>query len=526
MAENTRSLAVALRTLFSLLGAFMLATLLYTLFTDGSPFRKELLTPWMAATLIDFYINVVALAVWVAYKESNWISSFLWIIFLICFGSIATCSYIVLQFLKLSPQESSQDPMYYVLLRNPNKTTAAEPKRKNSFVVALRALFGILGVFMLGTIVYTLVTDGSPFRMELLTPWMAATLVDFYINVVAISVWIAYKESSWINAAFWIILLICFGSAATSTYIVWQLFQISCQDPVYLILVRHGDRQGHSESHSGLGAKPPPQPKGGQQVFGLRMTWLRDWIVHIPDEQPQIHSGSALLCHTYHTLCTAALRDVMDITGCMPLLVSWIYHRFPSFSPVRYDVVRFPLASRLAGLGQESRDRHDGKIYFGVHLTRISSYVRLYPTDLWNEEATWGQQHKPVDPVNVDDYLFKTTRGDDTWWPEQHHEWWDGGDPQHGEGDQQLLDEEAEYARQENILEGDIPAAHVELSTDAFFVDHEADMDRRLMLGTSIPNHHSADDTAWNQTQFNIGSDIKINIDDMFQIVDATGDVP
>ncbi|XP_057732135.1 uncharacterized protein LOC130947448 isoform X1 [Arachis stenosperma] len=255
MAENTRSLAVGLRTLFSLLGAFMLATLLYTLFTDGSPFRKELLTPWMAATLIDFYINVVALAVWVAYKESNWISSFLWIIFLICFGSIATCSYIVLQFLKLSPQESSQDPMYYVLLRNPNKTTAAEPKRKNSFVVALRALFGILGVFMLGTIVYTLVTDGSPFRMELLTPWMAATLVDFYINVVAISVWIAYKESSWINAAFWIILLICFGSATTSTYIVWQLFQISCQDPVYLILkanirgflMRHNSNGGYEQ---------------------------------------------------------------------------------------------------------------------------------------------------------------------------------------------------------------------------------------------------------------------------------------
>ncbi|XP_025621176.1 uncharacterized protein [Arachis hypogaea] len=135
------------------------------------------------------------------------------------------------------------------------RTTAAEPKRKNSFVVALRALFGILGVFMLGTIVYTLVTDGSPFRMELLTPWMAATLVDFYINVVAISVWIAYKESSWINAAFWIILLICFGSAATSTYIVWQLFQISCQDPVYLILkanirgflMRHNSNGGYEQ---------------------------------------------------------------------------------------------------------------------------------------------------------------------------------------------------------------------------------------------------------------------------------------
>ncbi|RYR12095.1 hypothetical protein Ahy_B04g069621 isoform B [Arachis hypogaea] len=76
--------------------------------------------------------------------------------------------------------------------------------------------------------------------------------------------------------------------------------------------------------------------------------------------------GSALLCHTYHSLCTATSRNVTDIAGCMPLLVSWIYHRFPCFSPTGYDVVRFPLASKymkvLAGLAQQSIDRHDGRI--------------------------------------------------------------------------------------------------------------------------------------------------------------------
>lgn len=235
------SLAIGLRTLFAVLGALMVATLLYTIITDGSPFRKELLTPWMATTLIDFYINVVALAVWVNYKESNWITSVLWTILLICFGSITTCAYIVLQFWKLSSQESSQDPMYYVLLRHPNKSSS-EPKRKHAFIVTLRIVFSCLGIFMFGTLVYTLVTDGSPFRMELLTPWMAATLVDFYINVVALAVWVAYKESSWIYAVFWIILLISFGSITTCIYIVWQLFQISSHDPVYLVLVHHDDR--------------------------------------------------------------------------------------------------------------------------------------------------------------------------------------------------------------------------------------------------------------------------------------------
>ncbi|KAF7812756.1 uncharacterized protein G2W53_033732 [Senna tora] len=46
----------------------------------------------------------------------------------------------------------------------------AEQKGKNSFVVTLRILFSVLGVFMLLTLAYTIITDGSPFRMDLLTP--------------------------------------------------------------------------------------------------------------------------------------------------------------------------------------------------------------------------------------------------------------------------------------------------------------------------------------------------------------------
>lgn len=248
----TISLANGLKTLFSVLGTIMLAIVLYTVITDGLPFRKELLTPWMAATLIDFYINVAILSAWVIYKEANWISSILWIILLIGLGSIATSAYIVVQFLKLSSQESSQDPMYYVLLRQPHKS-GTEPKTKCSIVATLRILFGILGVVMLGTLVYTLVTDGSPFRTELLTPWMDATLVDFYINVVALAVWVAYKESSWIYAVFWVILLICFGSITSCMYVVLQLFQISSQDPAYLILVRHSDRA--ENKYKGLSAE-------------------------------------------------------------------------------------------------------------------------------------------------------------------------------------------------------------------------------------------------------------------------------
>ncbi|XP_016489040.1 uncharacterized protein LOC107808973 isoform X3 [Nicotiana tabacum] len=235
------SLAIALKSLFAVLGCLASAVVIYTVVTDGLPFRLQLLTPWMAATLIDFYINIFAIGSWVAYKESNWITSLLWAVLLFCLGSITTCGYIVLQFLNLSTQESIQDPIYFVLLRR-QKKTETEQRRKCSLLTA-RILYLVLGCLMLGTLIYTIVTDGSPFRRDVFTPWLSATLVDFYVNIVALSVWVAYKESSWLSAAFWIILLICFGGISTCAYIALQLFSLSSQDPVYLILFSSRNRK-------------------------------------------------------------------------------------------------------------------------------------------------------------------------------------------------------------------------------------------------------------------------------------------
>nr|XP_033508019.1 uncharacterized protein LOC104118591 isoform X2 [Nicotiana tomentosiformis] len=144
------------------------------------------------------------------------------------------------KFLNLSTQESIQDPIYFVLLRR-QKKNETEQRRKCSLLTA-RILSLVLGCLMLGTLIYTIVTDGSPFRRDVFTPWLSATLVDFYVNIVALSVWVAYKESSWLSAAFWIILLICFGSISTCAYIALQLFSLSSQDPVYLILFSSRNR--------------------------------------------------------------------------------------------------------------------------------------------------------------------------------------------------------------------------------------------------------------------------------------------
>ena len=220
------------RILFAALGCLMAATLVYTFLTDGTPFRREILTPWMDATLVDFYINVLAIAVWIAYKECSWFITILWVLLIICFGSIATSAYILKELFSVSSQDHVQDPLNHLLLRSGD-----EVKTKCYSVMFGRILFSVLGFLMLAILVFTSVTDGLPFRMELLTPWLAATLIDFYIHIFAISVWVVHKEPTWVGAVCWVCLLICFGSVATCAYITIQLFRLSRKDLAYEVLL-------------------------------------------------------------------------------------------------------------------------------------------------------------------------------------------------------------------------------------------------------------------------------------------------
>ncbi|XP_047083432.1 uncharacterized protein LOC124694482 isoform X2 [Lolium rigidum] len=246
---------VVYRTLFTALGLSMVGTLVYTCITDGSPFRAELLTPWMVTTLVDFYVNVIAISTWVVYKEVNWVSSVFWVVLLFCFGSATTCAYIVTKLFEITPLGPSQDPLDHLLLRQDSL-----PERKCSFVTVGRTIFSILGILMAALVTYTVITDGLPFRKDLLTPWMAATLFDFYIDVFAISVWVVHKESTWISSVIWICLLICFGSITTCGYIVVQLLQVSYEDPIYHVLLNsHSKRIINHSTQSVL--KPSEVPK-------------------------------------------------------------------------------------------------------------------------------------------------------------------------------------------------------------------------------------------------------------------------
>ncbi|CAN4116408.1 unnamed protein product [Withania somnifera] len=241
------SLATALKSLFLVLGCLAIATVIYAVAADGLPFRK--LTPLMAVTLMDIYVLEFIIWSWIVYKESNWITAILWAVLLVCLGSVATCGYIVLQFLKLSTQESLQDPIYFALLRHKRKT-GTEQQRKCSLLTA-GILSLALGSLMLCTLIYTFATYRSSILRDSFTPWMLATIIQFFGNAVALSVWVAYKESSWLNAAIWIILIILFGSTIICPYIALQLYDLSAQDPVYLVLFSSRNREENE------GAKEP-----------------------------------------------------------------------------------------------------------------------------------------------------------------------------------------------------------------------------------------------------------------------------
>lgn len=61
--------------------------------------------PWMRATLWDFYANVFVIYLWIVYKERSIGIKIIWLILLVCLGSITSCIYVLIQLFKLKPGE-------------------------------------------------------------------------------------------------------------------------------------------------------------------------------------------------------------------------------------------------------------------------------------------------------------------------------------------------------------------------------------------------------------------------------------
>ncbi|RYQ88809.1 protein MAINTENANCE OF MERISTEMS-like [Arachis ipaensis] len=117
----------------------------------------------------------------------------------------------------------------------------------------------------------------------------------------------------------------------------------------------------HAEACVATGSCPPDAPDRGSRVLPTDFAECRAFFW-----------GSAVLVWMYQSLSLAAQRDVTDINGCTPLLMSWIYQRFPQWCPPDRGVYQYPLATRLVRLPQQSRDQHEARVLrWRVSLDRL-----------------------------------------------------------------------------------------------------------------------------------------------------------
>lgn len=92
----------------------------------------------------------------------------------------------------------------------------------------LISIFSILFIYIVYTIIATSLESNLFTEWDFLAsiPWMQATLVDFYINIVVIFVWVAYREKNILKSILWLIGFCLLGAAATTVYVLVQLFKL------------------------------------------------------------------------------------------------------------------------------------------------------------------------------------------------------------------------------------------------------------------------------------------------------------
>ena len=92
----SRCLALSLCISFSIL-------LIYTIQTDGSPFRSELLTPWMSTTLVDYYLTALPFYIIIFLRSSTLLEGVLWPIACACLGSSTVWLYVFVTLMRVRP---------------------------------------------------------------------------------------------------------------------------------------------------------------------------------------------------------------------------------------------------------------------------------------------------------------------------------------------------------------------------------------------------------------------------------------
>ncbi len=64
--------------------------------------------PWAVATLYDAYFGFLTFYVWVAYKERTAVARIAWFVLIMALGNIAMSLYVLIQLVRLRPEEPAQ----------------------------------------------------------------------------------------------------------------------------------------------------------------------------------------------------------------------------------------------------------------------------------------------------------------------------------------------------------------------------------------------------------------------------------
>ena len=64
---------------------------------------------WTIATLLDAYFGFLTFYVWVCFKERRWLPRVGWFVAIMALGNMAMSAYVLLQLLRLRPEQHASD---------------------------------------------------------------------------------------------------------------------------------------------------------------------------------------------------------------------------------------------------------------------------------------------------------------------------------------------------------------------------------------------------------------------------------
>lgn len=105
---------------------------------------------------------------------------------------------------------------------------------------ALKILFLCISAGMIAVSVYTSLQSDlfAEFGRLIREPWMAATLVDFYLNILLFSLWVIWRERRAVRALCWSAAFVLLGSIATAFYLFLRLRSLRADQPLERIFLR------------------------------------------------------------------------------------------------------------------------------------------------------------------------------------------------------------------------------------------------------------------------------------------------